>query len=285
MIEDNNIGIDLEIEDDNNEIETELDNRGDPGRDGPPGPIGPPGPANHLTIGTVQKGLEAQANITGAAPNQVLNLVIPQGDVGKTGMYVGEEEPKDPDVNVWINPTAEPEGYVKDSQFTPVKEQVEQNKTDLSTLDNKVNDNLDEAKRYTDEEIATFDFIKIVNELPESGLPNRMYLVPKQDTQNQDLFDEYVWINDKWEWITTKQIEVDLTNYVKNTDYANETKPGILTVANGLLINSSNGKTYLATYNKEEYVRLGNTTFISKGTLENVLADKIGTIETALEEI
>ena len=74
---------------------------------------------------------------------------------------------------------------------------------------------------YVDEQIATFDFIKVMGELPAEGLPNRIYLVPKTDTQTQDLFDEWVWVNKGtedtpqwgWEWVTTKQIEVDLTPY------------------------------------------------------------------------
>ena len=77
---------------------------------------------------------------------------------------------------------------------------------------------LGEAKDYTDKQLAEFDFIKVVDSLPSTGLPNKMYLVPKSDTQTQDLFDEYVWVNGKWEWVTTKQIEVDLTPYVKKVD-------------------------------------------------------------------
>lgn len=81
-------------------------------------------------------------------------------------------------------------------------------------------------KKYVDEQIATFDFIKVVDTLPETGLPNKIYLVPKSDTQNQDLFDEWVWINKgteeepnfDWEWVTTKQLEVDLTPYVKKDE-------------------------------------------------------------------
>lgn len=65
------------------------------------GPQGPEGPANNLTIGEVTKGIEAEATITGETPNQVLNLVLPQGD---SGVYVGTEEPTDKNVNVWINP-------------------------------------------------------------------------------------------------------------------------------------------------------------------------------------
>lgn len=86
-----------------------------------------------------------------------------------------------------------------------------------NTLPTKVSDLENDSdfatKGYVDNEIATFDFIKVVNILPETGLPNRIYFVPKNDTQSNDLFDEYAWIDDKWEWITTKQIEVDLTPY------------------------------------------------------------------------
>lgn len=78
--------------------------------------------------------------------------------------------------------------------------------------------NISASVEYVDNEIATFDFIKIVDVLPETGLENRFYFVPKVDTQTQDLFDEWAWINNKWEWITTKQIEVDLTPYYTKTE-------------------------------------------------------------------
>lgn len=49
----------------------------------PRGGNGATGPANTLTIGTVTSGTEAGATITGKAPNQVLNLVLKQGERGK----------------------------------------------------------------------------------------------------------------------------------------------------------------------------------------------------------
>ena len=52
------------------------------GKKGDPGATGP---ANTLTIGTVTSGIEASATITGEAPNQVLNLVLKQGDKGNPG--------------------------------------------------------------------------------------------------------------------------------------------------------------------------------------------------------
>ena len=52
------------------------------GKKGDPGATGP---ANTLTIGTVTSGIEASATITGEAPNQTLNLVLPKGDKGENG--------------------------------------------------------------------------------------------------------------------------------------------------------------------------------------------------------
>ena len=62
--------------------------KGDTGAAGPKGDTGatgPVGPANTLTIGTVTTGAagsSASATVTGAAPNQTLNLTIPRGDTG-----------------------------------------------------------------------------------------------------------------------------------------------------------------------------------------------------------
>ena len=55
------------------------------GLTGSTGPKGATGPANTLKIGTVTSGSEAGATITGAAPNQTLNLVLPKGDKGDIG--------------------------------------------------------------------------------------------------------------------------------------------------------------------------------------------------------
>lgn len=57
------------------------------GADGQPGPEGPVGPPNTLAIGTVQSGVAAAATITGEAPEQTLNLVLPKGDTG-TGLDI-----------------------------------------------------------------------------------------------------------------------------------------------------------------------------------------------------
>ena len=64
---------------------------------GPPGvqgSQGPAGPANTLMIGTVSTGVTAEASIVGVAPNQALNLTLPQGPQGPIG-------PPGPSVGGW----------------------------------------------------------------------------------------------------------------------------------------------------------------------------------------
>jgi hypothetical protein len=55
------------------------------GQQGETGATGPSGPANTLSIGTVTTGSAAFATITGTAPTQTLNLVLPQGEQGPAG--------------------------------------------------------------------------------------------------------------------------------------------------------------------------------------------------------
>ena len=49
------------------------------------GATGATGPANTLSIGTVSSGTSPAVSVTGAAPNQTLNFVLPKGDTGATG--------------------------------------------------------------------------------------------------------------------------------------------------------------------------------------------------------
>ena len=69
------------------------------GPQGPAGPQGPPGDDGDtptLDIGDVitgAPGTDAAASITGTAPNYLLNLTIPQGEVGPQGPAGADAEP------------------------------------------------------------------------------------------------------------------------------------------------------------------------------------------------
>ena len=161
------------------------------------------------------------------------------GEGGTTNYNQLVNKPKINNVELSGNKTLDqlgiqPKGNYLSSESDPIYSKDKPNIALKSEIPTKVseltNDSKFASETYVDEEIAKFDFIKVVDALPTKGLSNRIYFVPKSDTQTQDLFDEYVWINEQWEWVTTKQIEVDLTDYVKNTDIATETNAGVITV-------------------------------------------------------
>lgn len=85
------------------------------------GGVGPAGPANALTIGdvdTLETGEDATAEITGSAPNQVLNLGLPKGNTGATGaagtITIGGVTTGAPGSDVIIDNTGTPENAVLD---------------------------------------------------------------------------------------------------------------------------------------------------------------------------
>lgn len=65
------------------------------------------------------------------------------------------------------------------------------------------------------------------------------YLVPSQDGTSPDLFTEWVYVNNAWEMFGNTSI--DLTDYVKNTDYATQSTAGVVRVNDkfGILLGSN----------------------------------------------
>lgn len=66
----------------------------------------------------------------------------------------------------------------------------------------------------------------------------------------------------------------DLTDYVKNTDYATTSKGGVITVQGSYNLGIYNGAIYPLTKTYEQYQSMGGNTFIGKATLENVITGK-----------
>ncbi len=217
--------------------------KGDTGEQGPIGPQGVQGPQGPIGE-TGPQGPQGVAGPTGETGNGIVNveLVNISGKVktyrinftdgthfdyqvqdGNDGEGAGDmlKTTYDTNGNGIVDNAEKVNGYTVEANV-PAGAKFTDTVYDDTAVKQEITDALTAAKTYTDEELAKFDFIKVVDVLPETGLPNKVYFVPKTDTQTQDLFDEYVWINDKWEWITTKQIEVDLTPYATKTELASK---------------------------------------------------------------
>ena len=64
--------------------------------------------------------------------------------------------------------------------------------------------------------------VQIVNELPQTGSGDTIYLVPLEEPETQEnRYAEYVWINGAWELLGKIGVQVDLTDYYTKTETNN----------------------------------------------------------------
>lgn len=137
----------------------------------------------------------------------------------------------------------------------------------------------------------------VVNSLPTQNIDiNAIYLLATQQTETGNIYAEYIYVNNQWEKLGETPIEVDLTDYVKNTDYASIYNGGVIKGnMNGFGVDSK-GNVYPAVRDYTTYQSISEKQFISKGTLENVITGKelvnktyvdniVGDIDTILETL
>lgn len=100
------------------------------------------------------------------------------------------------------------------------------------------------------------------------------------DTNQTNLF---VTSTEKTTW-NNKLDQSDLTDYVKNTDYATNNKGGVFKTSTYYATkNASDGTLYCVSNDYSTYQSRDNNQFISKGTLENVITGK--NLETANNKV
>ncbi len=78
--------------------------------------VGPQGPPNVLKIGEVKTGDKSAVNIRGDSPNQILDFTLEKGDkgeTGKSGVYIGNTEPTDEAIKVWLQPDGQGSNILK----------------------------------------------------------------------------------------------------------------------------------------------------------------------------
>lgn len=126
--------------------------------------------------------------------------------------------------------------------------------------------------------------VVVVTSLPETGEENKIYLVAKAEPSIDNLYDEYLWVDNKWEYIGTSS--VDLSKYIKDVQidtisivedgvakipYASTDKGGVIRT------NSNYGTSMTGVGNlrgvvssSDSYDAKNEYFFISKGTLDNI---------------
>lgn len=105
--------------------------------------------------------------------------------------------------NKWLNP----DGSVTDGQgniITPANEAGAFMYRNSKSVVNKFVDINGETKTY---EQISMDIFTPVDELPETGEKNKIYLVPAKD----GTFDEYYWAETKWELMGN--VAIDMSDY------------------------------------------------------------------------
>lgn len=114
----------------------------------------------------------------------------------------------------------------------------------------------------------------VVTELPTEDIDDEaIYLLPIEG-KTGDTFEEWIYVNGQWEKLGVPAVEIDLSDYVKNTDYATSNKGGVIKYGNYVNVDSL-GTVQTETATTAQYEAANNKMFVGKGTLENILPSKV----------
>lgn len=128
--------------------------------------------------------------------------------------------------------------------------------------------------------------IVTVQELPETGNLYTIYIVESTGKRyvyessqwieigDNNKYIEYLYVNNEWEIMGAIGVQIDLTNYVKNTDYATSDKGGVIKGGWYNFSIDNLGHPFTSTKTYSGYQSDSNAIFINKGTLENVITGK-----------
>lgn len=127
--------------------------------------------------------------------------------------------------------------------WSKVKDKVQSINKDFVGLNNVTNDaqvkrsemgaangvpTLDSNGKIPVDQLGNLDTVvaMVVTELPTTDIKtNKIYLV-KDSTTEGDLYQEYLYVDGKWEKVGTHKYEVDLTDYVRKEDAVTEVAAG-----------------------------------------------------------
>lgn len=151
---------------------------------------------------------------------------------------------------------------------------------DLAQYDNTTSDFA--SKTFVKDQIGAIKHFKVevVDELPSTGDDNTIYFVPQAGGSGQNVKDEYMWIEGKWELIGTTEFSLNIVqdadgitiNDVTLQD-ASSTQDGLMTKAQAVEVGKVASKadksyvdgTFITKDNQTSDVAKGNTKVVTSG--------------------
>lgn len=144
--------------------------------------------------------------------------------------------------------------------------------SDKQKLDSLVNYQAGNGIDITGDTIScTLDtsLYSIVTELPETGLPNKIYLLPSTKTEEGNIYTEYGYVNNKWEEIGKYKADVDLSPYERALHLPSD-------VVKALDVQS--GANYVNVYSYKEDLDRGILSEVSEFDIPKATSEKAGII-------
>lgn len=146
-----------------------------------------------------------------------------------------------------------------------------------------------ELQNYDTSTLGNNDIIKVL----QDNTHNDAMTYYRWDTATQ----QFIYIGQEGPYYTKSETDTKLADYVKNTDYATSAVGGVVKIGSTYkILKDANGYIYADKITFNDYNSASNFTFISKGTLENVITGKdlttkayvdglVGDIGTILDNI
>ena len=149
-------------------------------------------------------------------------------------------------------------------------------------------------KKYVDDLVSTISTLsfQVVTELPTTDIQtNIIYLVPSTTSSEQNVYDEYIYINSTWEKIGSTAI--DLSNYLAKDNTTAYTPTGDYNPATKQYVDSSvtnqatteetiSGLKTFTTLPESSVVPTTNNQLVNKAYVDSTLSTTLGNINTIL---
>ena len=216
---------------------------------------------------TLAPGTNAYVEILGTPEAPIINFYIPRGDNGRIEFRLVNELPVVGETGIiYLVPEENPEVQNRYDEYIWINNAWE--KFGSASID------IDLDKYYTKEEIATILLDYVTNSSLATTLAN--YVLKQELTTTLSGYETKQELTTTLlDYVTKTDLTTELADYVKNTDYATDNVGGVIksstAYANGV---NQYGRLYAVNLTYAIYQTAENQSFISKGTLENVITGK-----------